>query len=248
MTILGIKIDVSVYWIEMKMEYLAVIPARSGSKGLRNKNILNLGGIPLVAWSIKQAQAIASIKHIVVSTDSEEIAKIALTYGAEVPFLRPLEISQDETSTEPVILHALDFYRDNLGFEPDGVILLQPTSPLRLAGSLREAISLFEGENADSLLSVCENHHFFWRKTDFPEAMYNFQNRPRRQDIKEVDRWYRENGSIYVTKNATFRNCQNRLGGKIAMYVMREIEGYEIDSATDFKVVSELMKGINNDY
>jgi len=230
------------------MEYLAVIPARGGSKGLPNKNILNLSGIPLLAWSIKQAHAVASIKHVVVSTDSEEIAAIALSYGAEVPFLRPSEISQDETPTEPVILHALDFYRDKLGFEPNGVVLLQPTSPLRLEGSLGKAISLFQEQNADSLVSVCENQHFFWRKPESPEAMYNFQNRPRRQDIKEVDKWYRENGSIYVTKNEIFRDCQNRLGGKIAMYLMKEIEGYEIDSATDFRIVAELMKEIENDH
>ncbi len=223
------------------MSYLSIIPARGGSVGLPRKNILPVGGKPLIAWSILQSLAVKSIKHVVVSTDSPEIAAIAKEYGAETPFVRPPELASNEAATEPVMLHALDYY-ESVGFTPDAVILLQPTSPLRFPGSLESAIKHFEQSGADSLLSVCENHHFFWRNPANPEALYDYKNRPRRQDIRPENRTYRENGSIYITKTSLFRSAKNRLCGKIAMFCMDEREGWEIDSPSDLIVASSLIK------
>lgn len=223
------------------MSTLAIIPARGGSKGVPGKNIRPIAGLPLIAWSIRQAKDVAAITHVVVSTDSEEIAAVAREHGAEVPFLRPPRLAEDTTATEPVMRHALDWYRDN-GSDVSTVVLLQPTSPLRLPGSLAAALARFEGEGADSLLGVCENHHFFWRNPHAPDALYDFRNRPRRQDIAAADRWYRENGSIYVTRAEAFRASNNRLCGRIAMQPMREEEGWEIDSLADFLVVEALMR------
>jgi len=227
-----------------KLKYMAVIPARAGSKGVPNKNIRSIHGHPLIAWSISQALDIPSIETVVVSTDSNEIAEIATKYGADVPFVRPIELAQDETPTEPVMSHAIEWYK-NLGVEHDAIILLQPTSPLRLSGSLQRAIDCFEAEEASSLLSVCENHAFFWQKTIPIRASYDFNNRPRRQDITDEQRWYKETGSIYITQLKAFEINQNRLVEPILPFEMEQSESYEIDTEIDFVVIEILMKSLS---
>lgn len=223
------------------MSYIAVIPARGGSKGLPGKNTRPLAGKPLIAWSIEQALECGRIDCVHVSTDDEEIADVARAHGAEVPYLRPAALAQDTTPTEPVITYALDWY-ERAGRTFDAIVLLQPTSPVRFPGTLRTALEGFEASGSASLLGVCENHHFFWRNRDEPVALYDYRSRPRRQDILPEDRWYRENGSIYVTRTSAFRRHSNRLSEPIHMHVMREEEGWEIDSLADFAVVETLMK------
>ena len=222
------------------MRYLAIIPARGGSKGVQNKNIRKINGHPLIAWSIRQALAVPSITNVVVSTDSPEIASIAREYGAETPFIRPEALAQDETPTEPVMAHSIEWYESS-GVKHDAVILLQPTSPLRLPGSLQKAVDCFQVEKGSSLLSVCESHAFFWRKTSPVSASYDFKNRPRRQDINEGERSYKETGSIYITLLDAFKNFNNRLVQGIQTFEMAEIESYEIDTEVDFLVIESLM-------
>jgi CMP-N,N'-diacetyllegionaminic acid synthase len=224
------------------LRYLAVIPARSGSKGLPGKNTKLLAGKPLIAWSIESALESGRIECVHVSTDDPKIAEVALAHGADVPYLRPPELAQGATPTEPVMNYALDWYQERAGRTFDAVVLLQPTSPLRLPGTLVAALEAFEQNRAESLLGVCENHHFFWRNRNEPTALYDYFNRPRRQDILPEDRWYRENGSIYITRAASFRRHLNRLCEPIHMHLMREEEGWEIDSLADFLVVEALMK------
>ena len=222
------------------MEYLAVIPARGGSKGVPGKNIRPLYGKPLIAWTIAQSLAARRVGRVLVSTDDTAIADVARAHGALVPFVRPAELAQDSTPTEPVLLHALAEC-ERSGYRPDAVVLLQATSPARRPGAIDRAIEQFEREGADSLLSVCENHHFFWKNRSAPEALYDYRKRPRRQDIGEEARWYRENGSIYVTRTGLLRGQHNRLGGKIAMFLMSEDESHEIDTQHDFRVLEGLM-------
>lgn len=225
------------------MKYIAIIPARGGSKGLPGKNVRSIAGKPLIAWSIEQALASGCMDCVHVSTDDPAIAEVAVRFGADVPYLRPDELAEDATPTEPVLTYALDWYAHASRLF-DAVVLLQPTSPLRLPGTISSAIRAFESSGAKSLLGVCENHHFFWRNPQEPCALYDYVRRPRRQDIRPEDRWYRENGSIYVTKVDAFRQSRNRLCAPIHMHVMREEEGWEIDSLVDFAVAETLMKSV----
>ena len=225
------------------MKFVALIPARGGSKGVIGKNIRVINGKPLICWSIEQANKCSDISRVIVSTDSEEIAQIATHAGADVPALRPSNIALDTSSTEEVMHHALENWIE--GRDEDVIVLLQPTSPIRFAKSITKAIAYYKNEQADSLVSVCESHAFHWRMSGNPKALYDYKNRPRRQDIKEEDKTYRENGSIYLSKHWVLRNNNNRLGGKICMFCMHEEESFEIDSLTDFSVISTLMQNCN---
>lgn len=219
---------------------LAVIPARGGSKGVPGKNLRPLAGKPLIAHSIEQALAADSITTVVVSTDDERIAEVAGVAGAQVPFLRPAELATDAAPTEPAMRHALE-HMEALNGRYDAIMLLQPTSPLRLPGTLERAIERFDESGADSLLGVVESHAFFWREGSPPVASFDYRNRPRRQDIPDAYRRFRETGSLYITGRDAFMAENNRLAGRIALFHMNEREGWEIDTETDFAILEALM-------
>lgn len=217
-----------------KMKILSIIPARGGSKGLPGKNLRPCHGVPLIVHSIRQSLACPLIDRTVVSTDDEAIARVARGHGAQVPFLRPAELARDDSTTESAMEHALDFLEREEGYLPEAILLLQPTSPLRTPGDLIGAIELFQNEGAGSLLSVFNNAHFLWSGETRRPLNYDHNHRPRRQD-KEWE--LVENGSLYLTRVSTFREAKNRLGGKIAMYVMPAWRSPEIDDQDDLRLV-----------
>ncbi len=222
------------------MTTVAFIPARGGSKGIPGKNIKEIAGKPLIVWSIEQAKNSKLVDKVIVSTDSEEIAEIAKENGAEVPFLRPKEISGDTASTESAMLHYCDWLEKN-NESYDNLLLVQATSPIRAESRFDDAINYFKNNHLDSLLSVCPSHRFFWRDLENPVASYDFKNRPRRQDLKQSEISYMETGSFYITKIEELRKHKNRLCGKVGMFVTPEEESYEIDSLVDFKFCESIL-------
>jgi YrbI family 3-deoxy-D-manno-octulosonate 8-phosphate phosphatase len=225
---------------ESMMRYLAIVPARGGSVGVPGKNIRPLLGKPMLVWTIEHALECSQIGRIVVSTDSPAVAAVAENYGVKCPQLRPPHLAQDDTPTEPVLLHVIEQLEQE-GYASDAVVLLQPTSPFRRQGRLAEAIRQFESERADSLLSVCLDHSFFWTTPERPQASYNFMNRPLRQNIPHHERHYRENGSIYITRTNILQSLRNRLGGRITLFVMEEDESHQVDTLTDFTILEQIM-------
>jgi CMP-N,N'-diacetyllegionaminic acid synthase len=225
------------------MTYLALIPARAGSKGIPQKNLKPLAGKPLIAWSIEQAKSAKGIGRVVLSTDGADIAAEARKWGAEVPFVRPAEISTDSASTELAMIHAVEALGKD-GYRPDFVVLLQPTSPIRRKGAIDAAIRLLEENNADSLVSTREIHPFLWKNPQNAQAGYDVQRRPRRQDVPDDERLYEENGSIYITRTDVLMRDHCRLGGKIVAFAMSSAESIDIDTAEDFALAGALMESI----
>lgn len=218
---------------------LVLVPARGGSKGIPGKNLRQVGGRPLLAWTIEQALALAAAStepvDVIVSTDDDAIARAAERAGAEVPFRRPSELAQDTTPTEPVVRHAVEELT-SAGQAPDRVMLLQATSPVRLPGTLGRALAQFDADDVDSLVGVVPQAPFLWQRhpTGPPSSAYDVDARLRRQDMTAYDLRYRETGSLYVTRTELYlRRPANRLGGRIGLFVMDEVEGIDIDTEHD---------------
>jgi len=203
------------------------------------KNIKPFLERPLITHSIEYALSAKSVTGVFVSTDDQQIATISETAGAEI-IKRPADISGDSASTESAIEHAFQWWQEHKR-SPDIVVLLQATSPLRPKGSLDAALSHFQSEGFDSLLSISPTHRFFWHlEAGQAHAEYDFINRPRRQDMTEADIRYVENGSVYIFSRKQFMESGNRLGGKIGYTIFPEEYSPEIDSAADFLLLERL--------
>ena len=227
--------------IDGKKKIVGIIPARAGSKGIKDKNIIEFCGKPLIAWSIEQALKSKWVDEVYVSTDGERIADISREYGAKVIW-RPEELASDTASSEMAINHAIDWIERERKI--DAVVFLQATSPIRLVEDIDNAIQIFEEEELDSLFSMTILEDYcIWKKeqNQLVSWTYDYQNRGRRQEREEL---YLENGSIYIFKPQIFRNCKNRLGGKIGMYQMPFERSYEIDSIQDIDICKVFMQKI----
>ena len=221
------------------METLAIIPARGGSKGLPRKNLLPVGGKPLVAHSIAHALATPEISRVIVSTDDPAIAEAARAAGAEV-VRRPAELSTDTATSESALRHVLDELGRIEGYRPDLVAFLQPTSPIRKPDDLSRAIAILQEEGADSLFAARPNEQYIWRVEglEVRSLSYDYRHRLRRQDAPED---LAENGSFYFFKPWVLLETGNRLGGKIAVHRMGYRESFQVDTAEDLALIERLM-------
>ncbi len=227
---------------------MALITARGGSKGLKNKNILPLAGKPVIAWTIEAAKGAALVDRVIVSTDSEEIAAISRRYGAETPFLRPVELASDNASHNSVILHAVNWVIGHENYLPDYLLLLQPTSPLRTAADIDAAIRLMLESDCDGVVSVFENHHQpmlmnLVGKDGYLESYIADRPQPgseaiRRQNLSHV---YSDNGAIYIVKTDYLLASGSLRAARTKPYIMAEKQSFQIDSPWDFELIEYLL-------
>lgn len=225
------------------MKNLAVILARSGSKGLKDKNINELNGKPLMAYTIEAAVASEKYDTVHVSTDSEQYAEIARDYGADVPFLRSANLAGDHASSWDALRAVIKEY-DKRGKIFDTVTLLQPTSPLREAEDIKAAFELFEEKQADSVVSVCEVDYspLLCNVLDDSLSMDGFIDMSKVGRRQELSTYYRINGVIYIQKTQLLMDEESIYGDKSYAYIMDKRKSIDIDDAYDFMIAESLMK------
>lgn len=233
------------------MKILALIPARGGSKGVPKKNIKLLGGKPMISYTIEVGLACAEIAKLVVSTDSQEIAKVSKAAGAEVPFLRPDELASDTSPSIDTVIHAVEFYAKT-GYYFDAVCLLQPTSPFRTARDIKNAISTFIEKEADSLISVRKvphqfNPHWIFEQNDGNDflkiATGESEIITRRQELPPA--YYRD-GSIYLVKTEVLLKKRSLYGERIAFSLSENPIFVNIDTMEDWIIAEEMVIRIKN--
>ena len=232
-----------------RREVLAIIPARGGSKSIPRKNIRNFVGYPLIAYSIAAGKAAKNVTRLLVSTDDEEIASIAKDYGAEIPFLRPTELSQDDTPDLPVFQHALSWLEENEGYHPDILVQLRPTSPLRRTIHIDHAVQrLLEHPEADSVRTVCvpfQNPYKMWRigEDGFLHTLLTFDmpepyNLPR-QALPDV---YWQTGYVDAAWTDTIQGKNSMTGDNILPLIIGAEEWIDIDLPDDWRRAERLLE------
>ncbi|HVO83570.1 MAG TPA: acylneuraminate cytidylyltransferase family protein [Syntrophobacteria bacterium] len=233
--------------IPRRDKVLAVIPARGGSKGVPRKNIRLLCGRPLIAYAIETALAVRHLLHrIVVSTDDQEIARIARACGADVPFLRPADLGEDRTPMLPVLQHAALFVERQDSVTLDWVLLLQPTAPLREAKDIEAALALAYQGGCDSVISVVQVsavHPILMKRIENDRLLpYCLEEKEgtRRQDY--LPPAYMRNGAIYLTRRPVLMEQDSIWGAVIRPYVMPEERSVSVDSELDLKTVEISMR------
>lgn len=223
---------------------LAIIPARGGSKGIPGKNIKELNGKPLIAYTIEEAMKSRYVNRIIVSTDDERIADISKKYGAEIPFLRPSELSQDDTPTIECVIHMLRLLKEKEDYIPDYVCLLQCTSPLRTFEDIDGTIEKLITTDMDSAVSVCEvATNPYWTNIFVGDRLEYFLKEgkriTRRQELPKI---YTLNGAVYVSKCDVLQKEMTFETKYITGYVMNKNNSIDIDDIIDFKFAELLMK------
>ncbi|MFH1836455.1 MAG: acylneuraminate cytidylyltransferase family protein [Methanobacteriota archaeon] len=235
------------------MEILALIPARGGSKRVPKKNIRLLGGKPLISYTIEAAKKSKHINRIIVSTENEEIAEVSRKYGAEVPFIRPKEISGDESCEIEFFDHTLNWLLENEDYEPDLIVELYPTSPFRTAELIDEAIvKLLKHPEADSLRSVrlCREHPYkMWLECGGFIEPFVFQEDSNVHTFSHclLPKVFIQNASINITKPSTIRNKKSPVGDVVVSFIMDETPCLDINNEIDFEFAEFIIRrGIRN--
>lgn len=193
----------------------------------------------MMVYTIRAAKAVSRIDEVLLSTNNEEIASVAKDEGVRV-VERPDELARDDSPTEPCVLHAMDCWAEENGTDPEWVVLLQPTTPLRTSADIEQAFEVLDRTGADCVLSVVERREFRWvRDGDLGKPKWDIANRPRRQDLHPD---YIENGAVYISHSRLYRERGNRLGGKIALSVMPSERSIDVDEPSDLVLVENILR------
>lgn len=225
------------------MTTLYLIPARGGSKGIPGKNIKDFCGLPLICHSIKHARAFADDEMICVSTDSEEIKRVAEEYGLKVPFMRPSELASDTSGSREVMLHAIDYY-ESRGIEIERLVLLQPTSPLRREEDIEACLSLYRPD-IDMVVSVKEAAtNPYYNAFEVGEDGYlHISKGPgtytRRQDVPKV---WEYNGAVYVINPKSLKAMPMGMFPHRQMYEMPAERSVDLDTPTDWLIAESIVR------
>lgn len=225
------------------MRNLAIIPARSGSKGLPNKNIKLLGDKPLIAYSIDAANKSKLFDEVMVSTDSEEYAQVARRCGASVPFMRSMQTSNDQASSWDVVKEVLAEY-GKLGKNFDTVSLLQPTSPLRIAEDIVNGYQLFSEKNAEAVVAVCEmDHSPLWSNTIPNDLCMNgfIRDEVKNRNRQGLPTYYRINGALYIIRTELLSHIEELYGESSFAFVMPRERSIDIDTEIDFIMAQSVL-------
>jgi CMP-N-acetylneuraminic acid synthetase len=227
------------------MTCVGIIPARGGSKGIPRKNIVDLGGKPLIAWSIEAARAANSMHRVLVSTDDEEIAEVARGFGAEVPFLRPAELARDDSSDWDVFLHAVEWLHSRDGKYPELVVWLRPTAPLRTVEDIEACLVEAKASGAAAVRTLVEaTTHPYWcmaldqgRVRPFLDGV-DLTKYHRRQDLPPA---FNLAGSVEVIRTRDAVANGELYGGEVRGIVVPRRRAIDIDSPFDLEVARALL-------
>jgi|CXWL01.1.fsa_nt_gi CMP-N-acetylneuraminic acid synthetase len=223
---------------------LGLITARGGSKGVPRKNVRTVARKPLIAWTIESARQSRRLDRIVVSTDDDEIASVSRQFGAVVPFMRPPELARDDSPHIDVVLHALRWLAQEEKYEPEYVLLLQPTSPLRTAEDIDGMIDLALERRAEAVVSVSPacDHPYLAKRVDSEGVIAPFMECPlayaRRQDLPPA---YALNGALYLQQCAGLLKRQSFEGCRTIAYIMPRQRSLEVDTEADLIEVERIL-------
>ena len=232
--------------MKLQSKFLGIIPARSGSKGIPEKNIRPLCGSPLLGHSIVEAKKSKYLDRLIVSTDSEQYAKIARQYGAEVPFLRPAVLASDKSLIVDTIINLLDTLKLREGYVPNYIVLLQTTSPLRTVRDIDESIKIMLRDKCDAVMSMCSTENLLYTiQSGRLKLLYN-KDWLRKTNRQSVPPTFKINGpAVLVVKVASIYKYHSLIGGKIAPYVMEKRRSVDLDAEEDFRLAELLYKKFN---
>lgn len=229
-----------------KSNILCIIPARGGSKSVRKKNIKNLNGLPLIAYTIIEAQKVFPKENIIISTDDDQIAAVARNYGCDIYFKRPKKLSTDKAKSYEVVLHSLNYMEKLNNKLYDKVLMLQPTSPLRKSYHILKSLKIINERNVDSVVSIVNvsGYHPYRMKVIKNKFLKNFIDqgfedmRPR-QSLPNI---FIRNGAIYLNKRKVIINEKQLVGKKVKPLIMEDYESVNIDSINDFYLAESIFK------
>lgn len=222
---------------------IAIVPARGGSKGLPGKNIKDLLGKPMIAYTIEEALKSKYITEVIISTDCKEIEEVAIKYGAKSRFLRPEYLAGDSAKAIDNYIYTIDRLNKEFGYDIKDFVVLQPTSPLRTVEDIDGAIELFEDKNADSVVSYTEEHHpIEWHKYITEEGKFENIFEEKLLNRQEIKKSYFPNGAVFVFDYELIKQGKYYSDNSYA-YIMPRFRSVDVDTIEDFKYIEFLMRG-----